>query len=463
MKKQRHLTHLYWRAGFGLSPQEWVQKQHWSKEKAVKELFRDANNAAQLNNSIARSLMTEKEIKERSEKERKELRKKGKQLVHKQSLNWINRMASTKHSALLERISLFWHDHFACTSKLPMLAHNQLQTIRDHALGNFREMVHAISRDVSMIRYLNNQQNKKGKPNENFARELMELFTIGRGHYTEKDIKESAKAFTGWSSNLKGEFVFKKRQHDFGNKNFMGVSGDLNGEDIVNILLNEKQTSIFITTKIYKYFVNQRTDERRIRQLADRFFKSDYDIGDLMKTIFSSDWFYDEKNIGTKIKSPVELMAGILRQLQVDMDDAMSMRFIQKALGQSLFDPPNVAGWPGGKSWIDNSTLMLRLNLVNYLYGRTDVNFQVKDELKSQRKGNAFKKIKGHINFEPILSTFEQGKQESVFNQMSAFLLQTNVKPGKDTIDPFTINSNTSDYIKSLALRLMSLPEYQVC
>jgi len=462
MKQQRHLTHLYWRAGFGLSPKEWKKREGWSTDKAVNHLFKEAEHAKSLDNAFLRSLPTEAEVRKKSPKKRSELRKKGRALVFQQNIDWIQRMASTEESPLLEKMCLFWHGHFACTTRSPKLSYQQLSTIRTHALGNFREFVQAMAKDVSMIRFLNNQQNKKNSPNENFAREVMELFTIGRGHYTEQDVKEAARAFTGWRGNIRGEFAFKERQHDNGQKTFMNTRGNLNGDDIVNILLDQKQTAVFVTTKIYRYFVNDKIDKKRVDRLADLFYNSGYDIKKLMKAIFTSDWFYDAKNIGVKIKSPVELIAGILRQLQAEMNEKRTYLFLQKALGQRLFDPPNVAGWPGGKSWIDNSTLMLRLNLVNYLYGKTEVNFKVKDELETKRKGQAFKKINGHIDFNDLLANFDKGEQKDIFEQLSLFFLQTNRSPKKATIDPFVIKANNEDYIKSVALRLMTLPEYQM-
>jgi len=461
MKQQLHLTHLYWRAGFGLSPKEWNKRKNWSTSKAIRELFNNAKKGVSLDVTASRSFMSEGEINKKNPAKRRELRKKARALVLQQNIDWMHRMASPKESALLEKMSLFWHDHFACVTKNPSLAYKQLNTIRTHALGNFREFVQAMAKDVSMIRFLNNQQNKKNSPNENFAREVMELFTIGRGHYTEQDVKEAARAFTGWRSNHKGDFYFKEKHHDYGTKTFLNKKGKFDGDDIINILLDKKQTAVFITTKIYKYFVNEKTDERRVQQLANRFYKSDYDIGDLMKTIFSSDWFYEATNVGVKIKSPSELLAGILRQLQVDMNDKQTLKFIQKALGQRLFNPPNVAGWAGGRSWIDNSTLMLRLNLVNYLYGKTEVNFKVKDELETKRRGQAFKKING--NFRDLLSTFDNRSQKETFEEMTAFLLQTKNTPDESTIRSFVITENQEDYVKSLALRLMTLPEYQLC
>ena len=150
--------------------------------------------------------------------------------------------------------------------------------------------------------FLNNQQNKKQHPNENFAREVMELFTLGRGNYTENDIKEAARAFTGWGYNVGGDFVFRKNQHDTGTKTVLGKTGNFDGDDIIDILLEQKQTAIFITKKVYKFFVNENIDAEKVEWLGNRFFQSGYNIKNLLEDIFISDWFYAEKNIGTKIK-----------------------------------------------------------------------------------------------------------------------------------------------------------------
>ena len=148
-----------------------------------------------------------------------------------------------------------------------------------------------------MLSFLNNQQNKKQHPNENIAREVMELFTLGRGNYTENDIKEAARSFTGWGFNYQGEFQFKQKQHDSGSKTILGQTGNFTGEDVLNILLEQKQTSKYITQKVYKYFVNDNIDNEKVEWLSKRFYSSNYNIADLMKDIFSSDWFYDAKNI----------------------------------------------------------------------------------------------------------------------------------------------------------------------
>ncbi len=254
----------------------------------------------------------------------------------------------------------------------------------------------AVSKSPSMLQFLNNQQNRKKKPNENFAREVMELFTMGRGNYTENDVKEAARAFTGWGFNLSGEFEFRKNQHDTDSKTVLGKTGNFDGDDVLNILLEQKQTAKYITKKIYKYFVNEKVDDEKVEWLSNRFYQNGYDIKKLMEDIFTADWFYEEKNIGTKIKSPIELLAGIRRLLPMEMENDQAQLLFQKTLGQILFYPPNVAGWPGGKNWIDSSSLMLRLRIPQILTANDVMDIQPKsdDDVQDGHDGSWRKKIK---------------------------------------------------------------------
>ena len=256
---------------------------------------------------------------------------------------------------LREKMSLFWHGHFACRVINSYFQQELLHIIRENATGNFGSMLKAISKSPAMLQFLNNQQNRKSHPNENFAREVMELFTMGRGNYTENDVKEAARAFTGWGFNLQGEFVFRKQQHDDGKKTFLGKSGNFNGDDILDILLEQKQTARFITKKIYRYFVNEKVDEEKIKILSEQFYESGYDIEKLLTNIFTAGWFYEDHNIGNKIKLPVELIFGIRRLLPLDMENEDAQLLFQKVFQEVLFLPPNVAGLAGGKNWIDSS------------------------------------------------------------------------------------------------------------
>ncbi len=325
-----------------------------------------------------------------------------------------------------------------------------------------------------MLAFLNNPQNRKQSPNENFAREVMELFTMGRGNYTEKDIKEAARAFTGWGYNAQGAFVFRKNVHDDGVKTVLGKTGNLTGDDVLNILLEQQQTATYITTKIYRYFVNEEVNQQHVNWLAERFYKHGYRIDQLMNDIFSSDWFYEEKNIGVKIKSPVELLAGIRRLVPMNIENEEVQLLFQRALGQLLFYPPNVAGWPGGKNWIDSSTLMLRMRIPQLISESAVFSLSPKDDddimmgmkdkpatalLKAKGGGQQIKVV---INWNVYTKQFEQVPREQLLNRVSEALLQ--LKPANTTpVAKYTDSASREQFIKTATIQLMSTPEYQLC
>lgn len=463
MTTTQQIKHLYGRAGFGMSPKEWKFAKTASLSDALERLF--APNQIQVLQApqmaqISRGMTGE---------QKKDVRQLQKQSLNKQKIRWIARMANPQENTFLERMSLFWHGHFACISKRPRLAVQQLNIIREHALGSFRHLLLAISKDAAMIRFLNNQQNKKESPNENFAREVLELFTIGRGNYTEQDIKEAARAFTGWASNNRGEFVFRKWAHDEGDKTFFGKTGNWNGDDIIDFILEKKETALFLTRKIYRYFVNPKVDEDRIYQLAKSFYESNYDIGSLMRQIFQSQWFYAPENIGVKIKSPVDLITGVIRTLDVEFPSPTPLIRLQRLLGQELFNPPNVAGWKGNQNWIDHATLMMRLNMANHF-----VSLSQKDKAKHQtetveemmqemKQENFSNEGKVHLTFEPIVNNLEDKSADEIFEELSAYLLQTKPSLSRQEVEPFVLKNSRAQYVQSMILRLMSLPEYQMC
>ncbi|MEO1623887.1 MAG: DUF1800 domain-containing protein [Bacteroidota bacterium] len=462
-ESSQNIKHLYWRAGFGLHAEEWATRKSWTIPQALDQLFEAAANDRMLSTRIEKATVMDEDFRKLSNEKKKALMQQSRKNIRVLRAEWVKRMGDPNRSALLEKMCLFWHGHFACTTKMAQLALRQVQSIRKHALGNFRDFVKAIARDASMIRFLNNQQNRKRKPNENFARELMELFTIGRGHYSEQDIKEAARAFTGWSSNLKGEFVFRSRQHDFGQKTFLGRTGNFDGDDIIDRLLEEKQTARFICQKIYRYFVNDQLNDQHVEDLAHHFYQSDYDIGGLMRYLFLQDWFYDPVNQGCRIKSPAELIAGMIRSLKITIKEEKALVFLQKALGQSLFDPPNVAGWPGGRQWIDNSTLLIRLNLANSLIAGQEFKFRAKDEFEAQQRGRALRKLDASVDMAPIVTQFERENLRQSFQELTDYLIVPQLPLSKDFFDPYTIKTERAAYIKTLCIRLMSLPEYQLC
>lgn len=286
----------------------------------------------------------------------------------------------------------------------------------------------------------------------------MELFTLGRGNYTEKDIQEGARAFTGWSFQPDGSFFERPKQHDFGSKTFLGKTGNFDGNDALKIILSQKATAKFITAKIYKFFVNEKPDAQIIADLSQKFYDSNYDIKKLLTSIFTADWFYKEENIGTKIKSPIELMTGIMRILPMQVQNPKNLIVYQKLLGQMLFYPPNVAGWPSGKSWIDSSTLMLRLQLPQIWSGLKPLDLEAKADddidmgmkMKQNKMGN-LKNPNIVINWNTIETRFKA-------KNPTDYLLQLKSANLENTISKYAGNS-----IKSTIINIMSTPEFQLC
>jgi uncharacterized protein (DUF1800 family) len=283
---------------------------------------------------------------------------------------WVGEMLATP-SPLTERMTLFWHNHFVSSQqkvKLSELMYRQNATLRANALGNFGALLHAMARDPAMVIYLDNAQNRKGSPNENFAREVMELFTLGEGNYSEQDIKEAARAFTGWSiDRATGQFVFRGFIHDDGVKTVLGRTGNLDGDQVLDILLAQPATAEFITRKLWREFVSPDPDEAAIQRIARRFRDSRYDIKVALHDLLTSDAFYARDNRAVLIKSPVELVVGALHQFDMKPREAMPFAVAAAGMGQNLFAPPNVKGWPGQETWINASTLLARKQFLERL------------------------------------------------------------------------------------------------
>jgi uncharacterized protein (DUF1800 family) len=475
--------HLWWRAGFG-PPADRVKELSKIKPDALfhsilkdsekKPVFFDMADP-HLKEFSNQSMSLEK-IKSLKPEEKKIMRKQSVQDIAKLNIRWLDEMTNSD-AQLLEKMSLFWHGHFA--SKTVNILYDQalLNVIRANALGNFRDLLINVSKSAAMIQFLNNNQNRKSHPNENFARELMELFTIGRGHYTETDVKESARAFTGWGMNMQGEFEFRARQHDDGVKTFFGKTGNFSGEDILEILLSQKQTSVFITSKIYRFFVNEIIDDVIVSSLATQLFESGYDLKALMKTIFTSSWFYDSRNIGSQIKSPVLWLAGMRRQLPMEIQNPAVQIVLERLLGQVLFSPPNVAGWPGGKHWIDSSSLMLRMQLPQIIFKSDailskpkdddDVMMGVRDQMinknwnKYRNPGTQFFQAK--ILWEDYIKNYNQTKDDVIYEAIRDILLQRVTPINETDMIRYIDESDRDKRIQSITIRLMGTPEYQLC
>lgn len=474
--------HLLWRAGFGPMAENAAQLDSVSQKDLWSLLLKTSSKSPEKIN-VAQGLVDGlfKGVQDVANLQKRDLTNEQKKMIREQSkedlknlnLRWLDEMINSE-AQLREKMSLFWHGHFACRVINSYFQQELLQTIRENALGNFKDMLVAVSKSPSMLSFLNNQQNKKKHPNENFAREVMELFTMGRGNYTENDIKEAARAFTGWGFNIQGEFEFRKMQHDTDSKTVLGKTGNFDGDDILNILLEQKQTARFITKKIYKFFVNDRPDDAKVEWLATRFYENSYDIKKLLTDIFTSSWFYDEKNTGTQIKSPIQLIAGIRRLLPMELENEQSQLLFQRTLGQILFYPPNVAGWPGGKTWIDSSSLMLRLRLPQILTANDIMDIRPKaddDTMMGMMTMEAgAKKLKAAVkggtattDWAAVTKIFEATPREKLLQKITDTVLQTKGHVSNAVLEKYLNNESRENYTKSAIVNLMCTPEYQVC
>jgi uncharacterized protein (DUF1800 family) len=364
-------------------------------------------------------------------------------------------------------MAFFWHGHFACRTQNSFFSQQLLNTIRTHALSDFGTLLAEVSKSAAMLQFLNNQQNRKYSPNENFAREVMELFTMGRGNYTEQDVKEAARAFTGWGFNLAGAFQFRQNQHDEGLKTILGKTGNFDGEAVLKLLLEQPATAKFICTRLFRFFVNDTINTKQVDWLAKRFFDNGYQIKSLLTDLFTADWFYAKENTGTRIKSPVELWVGIRRQIPMQLANPEAQLLVQRALGQVLFYPPNVAGWPGGKTWIDSSSLLLRMRLPQLFSSSEgiEINFKADDDTEmGQGKRNSANmnryKIKVDIDWKQAFAALEKIPEKDRYLQLAAGFLQSGRLPEQSFIEPFIGREN---YQANLAVAFTSLPEYQLC
>jgi uncharacterized protein (DUF1800 family) len=288
---------------------------------------------------------------------------------------WLEEMLATP-SPLTERMTLFWHNHFATSQRkvrAPQLMYRQNVLLRREALGNFATLLHAIAKDPAMLVYLDNARSRRGAPNENFAREVMELFTLGAGHYTEADVKEAARAFTGWSVDpATGAYRYRPFFHDRGEKVVLGRRGELDGDDVLDALLARPETARFVAAKLWRELVSPTPEAAQVDRLAKVFRDARYEVKPLLRAILLSDSFWAPGNRATLVKSPVDVVVGTLRTFDIHPADLRPAAVACAMLGQNLFAPPNVKGWPGGDAWIDSATLLGRRQFVDRVFRSAD-------------------------------------------------------------------------------------------
>jgi hypothetical protein len=377
---------------------------------------------------------------------------------------WFDRMATTPRP-LEEKLTLLWHDHFAVNYRGcedAYLLYQQNQMFRKHAAGSFADLARGIIRDPAMIVFLNNDRNRKQSPNENLARELMELFTLGVGNYREADIKEGARALTGYHRD-DNKFRFAQAQHDESTKTILGNRGPFDGDAFVSICLAQTACSEFIAFKLYRHFVADVPDfddltseqESVVKRLAADLRRHQYQLKPVLKELFLSEHFYDPAVRGQKIKSPVALVVGMLRVLDTPDRDTRILNYALKTMGQELFNPPNVAGWPGGRAWINTSTLFIRQNLATYL-----ITGKPPAGTRWNRK---------NINYDAtrLIASLDKPTPEAVVDHLMSVLLgAAGNKTRRQTLLKFLAdheNRITNDSLIALLCLITAMPEFQLC
>ena len=359
---RRRAAHLFRRAGFAATSRELDEAVRLDPAQVVEELLRGGEEASSFHaqmQGLADAIVAVNEPRQLS-------------------AWWLYTMLFTPHP-LLEKMTLFWHGHFATsaakvTEARLMLAQNEL--LRRHALGDYRQLVRDISRDPAMLIYLDSVTNHKLHPNENYARELMELFCLGEGCYTEADVQELARCFTGWEIRH-GKFYFNRYQHDRGQKSLLGKTGTLTGDDAIDWIVAQEATPRFIARKVFRHLITDEGEpsDALLAPLVAEFRDSGLDCAALMRRVLTSRVFFADETFGRKVRSPVELTIGLLRALEGTTDLQRLAQGIAQ-LGQELFYPPNVKGWDGGRSWINSSTLLGRTNVLRSLLENNKTRFK---------------------------------------------------------------------------------------
>ena len=282
---------------------------------------------------------------------------------------WIEQMLLTS-SPFIERMTLFWHNYFPSSIQKtlqPSLLHKQNLMLRQHALGNFRHLLKAVARDPAMLVYLDGYENVKGRPNENFARELLELFTVGTSEYGQADVKAVAKVFTGWGiSPGQSEFAYSAAQHDASPVTILGRTRAFSGDEVIDLLIEHPRTAERLVERVWQNFVSgKRPDKATVQSWAAQFRRADFDIKALLRVVLNSPQFWDATNRGSLVKSPVELLVGTVRMANYPRESTGEMVNLCRLMGQQLFDPPNVRGWLGGENWISTQTLLVRASYLS--------------------------------------------------------------------------------------------------
>ena len=398
-------------------------------------------------------------------KERLEMRRKDRRMFRDIQRWWLRIMHDTPRP-MQEKLVLLWHGHFATRYRGvrdAYLMYQQNALFRAEAAGDFTDLARGIVRDPAMIKFLNNDRNYRGRPNENLARELMELFTLGEGHYTERDIKEAARALTGYHVD-DDDFAFRQRAHDPREKRILGRTAEFDGDTLVQHLLRQRSCPYFVAFKLYRHFVADVGDtldevprDRRpvILRLGALVKRNNYRLAPVLKTLLKSRHFYDAHNVGRKVKSPVQLVIGTARTLGAPLRSENNALQAMNLMGQELFNPPSVAGWDTGRAWINTSTLFARQNLCTYMLTG-----------KHPTEGGW---TRGEIDFDPLplIRDLPVKDAHTVVDFFVDLMLGEHIpRQRRAPLVTFMQQRDkglTRDSVVALLLLITAMPEYQLC
>jgi uncharacterized protein (DUF1800 family) len=373
---------------------------------------------------------------------------------------WLARMLHTPHP-LREKMTLFWHNHFATSNAKVQNARFMLlqyTLLHRHALGRFNLLLEGMSTDLAMLVWLDGKDNIEGKPNENYARELMELFTLGIGHYTEKDVREAARAFTGWMI-LNNEPVLSQALHDKGVKTVLGQTGKWKPNDIVRICLAQKAAPVFLCGKLFRFLVSDTIapSPELLAPLAEQYRQTGFDTAAVVRTILSSNLFFSDQVYRTKVRSPVEHALGIVRALEGQVGTTALAGSLEQ-LGQNLFNPPSVKGWDGGTAWLNGQTLLFRQNLALALCSTEDPRFGTRVDPAALARKHGKSDDAEMVDF--FLHLFLQG---DVPAESRRRLLDYQKKAHAVKAPVYWTEQDAADHrVRSLCHLVLTLPEFQL-
>ncbi len=384
--------------------------------------------------------------------------------------SWLERM-STGPRPLQEKMVLFWHGHFATSIQKVRSAYfmwRQLQTFRELATGNWLEMLDAVAKDPAMLVWLDQAQSRREHPNENFAREVMELFALGEGHYTEKDITEAARAMTGWTLDRERQaYMYRPFMHDAGLKTVLGKTGNLNGRDVLELIAAQPQSGLFMSNKLWKFFASENPNPKLIEALAGVFRSNDSNFKPLLRTMFRCEEFYADSVIRNQVKSPVQWLISSVRMLDRDLPPPVVCNQLTRNLGQELLAPPNVKGWDGGLSWITTNNLLSRYNEAAVLIlaeGNMGNGGQGVERMMAERANQITQRMRP-INVDKIVSPEDRKDKKKLLAILEKRFLQAKLtdKQRKVLHEYLDERGEMKEQDIRHAIRLiMATPEYQL-